>query len=229
MIMIELRSIDDDNPALAHSPMIKAVEMTFAHLQEHGSIPLTPSGAFKRVFVHWAAEKFEWPGYEQEELFAINKVLNEWDFPPLTDIHELLLMLGLGRHYKKAFWLTKKGKALAGHPGKLFDLIAPFFLFEFDHMEQSRFPQPQLGPWDVLLHVISSETKGEASGKQIRRALYGKPDPDDWYDNLEISLYVQILRPLCWMGMLREKERGEGLERESMFTKTPLWDACFGW
>ena len=53
--MITLQEIDDADPALAHSPMVQGLEQTFAWIGEHGGIPLTPSKAFRRAFVHWAA------------------------------------------------------------------------------------------------------------------------------------------------------------------------------
>mgnify|MGYP007062913714 FL=1 len=71
--MIKLRSVSDMDPALAHSPMVRATEKTFAYIDEHGPIGLTPSKAFKRVFVHWAAAAFDWPGYSEADLFAVTK------------------------------------------------------------------------------------------------------------------------------------------------------------
>ncbi len=50
-----------DDPALAHSPMVRAIGKIFAYIAENGPIGLTPSMAFKRVFVHWAAAEFGWP------------------------------------------------------------------------------------------------------------------------------------------------------------------------
>jgi len=55
--VIEFRQIDDANAALAHSPMVRALEKTFTYIAEHDGIGLTPSKAFKRVFVHWAARE----------------------------------------------------------------------------------------------------------------------------------------------------------------------------
>ena len=89
--MIEFLDIDDANPALALSPIVRGLEKTFAYLGEHGAIGLTPSKAFKRVFVHWAAREFEWPGHTEADLFAVNKVLNEMDFGPLMDLHDVML------------------------------------------------------------------------------------------------------------------------------------------
>lgn len=71
--MIAFRDVDDADPALLHSPIVRAIEKTFAYIAEHGGIALTPSKAFKRSFVHWAAAQFEWPGYSEADLFAVNR------------------------------------------------------------------------------------------------------------------------------------------------------------
>ncbi|EPX85465.1 hypothetical protein ruthe_01725 [Rubellimicrobium thermophilum DSM 16684] len=57
--VIGFREIDDADPVLAFSPLVRGVEKTFAWIGEYGGIPLRPSKAFKRVFVHWAAAAFE--------------------------------------------------------------------------------------------------------------------------------------------------------------------------
>ena len=56
--------------------------LTLQYAHEHGSIGLTKTKAFKRVFVHWAVEHFDWPGKSAEEMFRYNKVINEYEFPP---------------------------------------------------------------------------------------------------------------------------------------------------
>src|SRR5690606_38560983 len=129
--------MDDADPALAHSPTVRGLEKTFAWIGENGGIPLTPSKAFKRVFVHWAAAEFNWPGHTEADLFAVNKVLNEWDFAPLVLLHDLMIAMKLGRHYKGAFRLTRAGQALVGRPGRIFRTVVPFFLFRVDHVGTS--------------------------------------------------------------------------------------------
>ena len=224
--MIEFREINDADLALAHSPMVRAIEMTFRYISENGAIGLTPSKAFKRTFVHWAAAAFAWPGYSETELFNINKVLNEIDFPPLMDIHDLLIALKIGRHYGRSFRLTKAGQLLGGHPGGLFGIVTPFYLFEIDHLRFSRIPERPLGNWNVFLNVLNVEAEDGITGQDIRRTLYGDPDPGDRFDYALSSLYVQVLRPLCWTGLLHE-ERLDGFRTEgSVFTKTPLWRAA---
>ncbi len=99
---------------MAHSPLLRAAQLTLQYTQDHGSIPLTASKAFKRVFVHWAAEYFDWPNMGYEELFSVNKVLNEYDFPPLELLHFLLIELKLGRHYKGQFKMALLHKSADG-------------------------------------------------------------------------------------------------------------------
>jgi DNA-binding IclR family transcriptional regulator len=52
--MIEFRTLSDDHPDLAYSPLLRGALLTLQYAQEHGSIGLTKTKAFKRVFVHWA-------------------------------------------------------------------------------------------------------------------------------------------------------------------------------
>ena len=221
--MIAFRDVDDTDPALAHSPMVRGVEKTFAWIGEHGGIPLTPSKAFKRVFVHWAAAEFDWPGHTEADLFAVNKVLNEWDVPPLMLLHELMIAMKLARHHKGQFRLTRAGQALVGHPGQIFGTVVPFFLFRVDHAASSRFDDaPILGNWDIFLNVLNVETEDGATGADLRRVFYGESEPG--FDAMMSGLHIQVLRPLCWAGLL-EKQDGASRYRseDAVFVKTPLW------
>ena len=226
--MIELRSLADDEPALAFSPLLRGFQKTFAYLGEHGSIGLTQSKGFKRNFVHWAAAEFDWPGHTEADLFAVNKVLNEQDFMPLGDIHFLLTTLKMGRHYKGQFKLSKAGQELVGHPGRIFGIVTPFYLFEVNHARFSRFDdEPILGNWDVFLNELNVETEDGATGADLRRVLFGEPDPTGSFDDVLSRLYIQVLRPLCWTGLLHMDRANGFLSTErSVFSKTPLWRAA---
>ncbi len=81
--MIEFRALPSDHPDLSHSPLLRAALLTLGYAREHGSIGLTKTDAFKRVFVYWAVEHFQWPGKTAAEMFRFNKVVNEFEFPPL--------------------------------------------------------------------------------------------------------------------------------------------------
>ena len=222
--MIKFKPIPDVSDALKLSPMMNASEKLFSYIEKHDGIGLTPSKAFKRVFVEWAAGEFNWPGYSKDELFKFNKVLNEIDFPPLMDLHDLLISLKIGRHYKGKFKLSKTGKELFKQPGRLFGVMISFYLFEVDHHRFSRRSDSLMGNWDIFLNVIGDLTTTGATGGQIRRALYGEHE-GTYFDYTMTNLYIHVLRPLCWTGLLLEKG-GEKLRRNetSLFVKTLLWD-----
>lgn len=224
--MIAFRDIEDGDPCLGFSPMISAIRQIGSYIDAHGGIGLTPSKAFKRVFVHWAAKTFDWPGLSEEELFVVNKVLNEGDFPPLADIHEMLIALRIGRHHKGRFTLTKTGRALIDQPGRLFGVITPVYPFQFDHAWSLRTPSPLLGNWDIYLNVLNVEAEDGITGEGIRRCLFGEPNPEEHFDDVASALYVQVLRPLCWTGLLQETQTQRWRHSDSVFTKTPLWKAA---
>jgi hypothetical protein len=228
--MIEFRSLVDDEPSLSYSPLLRGFLKTFAYVAEHGTIGLTASKGFKRNFVHWAAREFDWPGHTEADLFAVNKVLNEQDFMPLGDIHFLLTTLKMGRHYKGQFKLTKAGTEISQHPGRLFGIIIPFYLFEIDHAAYTRFSsEPLLGNWDMFLNVLNVEAEDGITGAELRQILFGAPEPSPLprYDDVLGSFYLNVLRPLCWTGLLH-MTRVKGLQstERSVFTKTPLWKAA---
>lgn len=226
--MLELSPVRNDEPALLAAPMIAAAGKILSYLIDNGAIGLTKSKAFQRKFVHWAAAEFDWPGMEAEQLFKVNKVLNEYDFPPLEALHFVLLSLKLVRHYKLECRLTRLGRELAHRPGDLFNMIAPFYLFEIDHAVSSRMPEPLLGNWHVVLGVLNAEGAVGVKCVQLREILYGPPDADDTYDLVSGMLWGQVLRPLCWLGLLEEISKGERQRiSDGMYTTTALWSCAF--
>ena len=48
-------------------------------------------------------ENSPWPDYKAEDLLRLNKVLNEWDVAPAMVVHDLLIVMKLGRHVKGKF------------------------------------------------------------------------------------------------------------------------------
>jgi hypothetical protein len=118
--MIEFRTLPDDHPDLARASLLRAAQLRLRYAQEHGSIGLTKTMAFKRVFVNWAVENFGWPGQTADEMFRYSKVINEYEFPPLVVLHQLLFTRRLGLHFKDEFRLTKRGAELAQALARLF-------------------------------------------------------------------------------------------------------------
>jgi hypothetical protein len=176
--MIEFRILPNDHPELAASPLLRAGLHTLRYAQEHGAIGLTKTMAFKRVFVHWAVEHFDWPGKSAEEMFRYSKIINEYEFPPLKVLHQLLITLRLGRHFKGEFRLTKRGAEFAAAPARLFAELIPFFVFQIDHSSYARFEDRPFGKWDVWMDVINVEADHGTTERGLFAAFYG--EDHDW-------------------------------------------------
>ncbi len=204
--------------------MLRAALSTLQYAHEHGSISLTKTKAFKRVFVHWAVEHFGWPGKSAEEMFRYNKVINEYEFPPLEVLHYLLISLRLGRHFKGEFRLTKRGAELAHAPGRLFAELIPHFVLRIDHASYARFDDRPFGKWDVWMNVINVEADHGTTEAALFEAFYG--EPKDWHTAgwREMAAFsCCVLLPLEWAGLLVEtREHSPGKHVCHVF-KTPLW------
>ncbi|EPX83554.1 hypothetical protein [Salipiger mucosus] len=222
--MIELKPLSDDDPALEFSPLLRAAQRTLEYACDYGSIGLTTRKNFKRDFVHWSVEAFEWPGFGPQQAFQFRKVLNEYEFVPLQVIHFLLLHTRLGRHYKGEFRLTAKGRGLAESPGDLFSCIVPFFLFEVDHASYGRFGRRPVGTWDIWLNVLNVEVEDGATERDLFQQFYGDGpnwDNDGWREIVAFSQCVT--RPLAWAGLVTLQEIDGGGVSSRMCFKTPLW------
>jgi hypothetical protein len=226
-LMIPFKLITDDEPALVHSSLLKAVLLTIAYIESNGPIGLTPSNAFKRYFVKWAVEAFAWPEYTAQDLYAFNKVLNEADFLPLLVMHDVLLTAKLARHNKGAMQLTRLAKELKSQPAKLWTLLANTMLCVLDHSQYTRFGDTLVGNWDVFLNVINVEAQGGVSEGRLCSILFGVPEDDIWRADFRLAaaFCIHVLRPLCWVGLLVEYQIGESLSKRGVM-KTPLWLAA---
>jgi hypothetical protein len=219
--MLTITAVPDDEPLLKTSPLVRGLLKMADYIAEHGGIGLTASGAFNRKFAHWAAAEFEWPGFTEDDLFAVNKVLDEMDFPPLGDLHALLRALRLGRHVKGRFVLTRAGKDLVARPGRLFAELLPHYLFRLDHGASMRSRSGFPGSWDVFLNVINVEAERGASLKSLRRKLYGPQDSAS-YDETALALFIGVLRPLCWSGLI-SVDLSYTSRSDPCVVKTELW------
>ena len=223
--MIEFRVLPNDNAVMAHSPLLRAALLILQYIQNNGSIPLTPSKAFKRVFVHWAAEHFDWPNMSYDELFSVNKVLNEYDFAPLELLHFLLIELKLARHYKGQFKITKRGAELLANPSQLLNTLVSFYILNMDHSSYSRSGEQALGTWDVWFNILNVEVENAATELELYEVFYGPLGDKPMAWRATSAFYSCVLRPLCWAGLLLE-HRDQGSKRsEAVYLKTPLWPA----
>jgi len=209
--MIEFRAPAADAPELELSPLLRAAVLTLRHLAETGPIGLTPNRALKRYFVTWAAEAFDFPGYTAEKLYAINKILNERDFPPLAILHDLLLAAKLARHRKGLLHITKIGKDLLDHPASLWLSLSQHLLLSVGYDDMLKIE------WASILNAVNVEAHSGVTDTQFCARLTGGIDKDYQVKSL---VYVHVLRPLCWLGLLHETKQNPV---ERFFTKTALW------
>jgi len=228
--MIEIYEPVGTAPELRHSRLLSAMQTTIDYINEHGEIGLTQTKAFNHKFTLWAAENFDWPEYSAVELLKLNKVLNEDDVLPVLVVHDLLILMKLGRHYKGAFKLTEKAKTLENTPGALFVSLAETYLFEYNHGRTSRFNETAPGNWDIFLNIINVESEGGVSEAALVKIFYGlEKNPDSFdrdYHMHKSFLFTHVLRPLTWIGFLAETLTGTDYLAPRLYSKTPLWRLC---
>jgi hypothetical protein len=215
---------------LSGSPMTINAMKVLTRATEDGGITLTKSGAFYRKFVTWAAEDFRWPGYEPEQLYIVNKVLNEPDFMPLAIMHELLIGSRLLRHYKGKAVPTKAGKAMIGDHGALQAELFDAYFLAFDHGAYERFPIDHDLDFVHLLGVIQNRLDVWVP----MTALAGWCVPVDLntkhrFGPLEDAchdLLSRLVRPLLWLGVIElhpDDDRRLRIE-DRRYRKTQLCD-----
>jgi hypothetical protein len=108
----------------ALSPLLRGMLLSVAYADGEGGIGLTATGAMNRKFVHWAAVHFLWPGFTAEDLYSMNKVLNERDMPPLWVVRDMTRHLKLLRRKKDVLLPTRRGREFLVNPQGFFDLVA---------------------------------------------------------------------------------------------------------
>lgn len=199
--------------------------------RDDDGIHLTKSGAFCRKFVTWAAEDFRWPGYEMDDLYAVNKVLNEPDFPPLAIMHDLLVAARIIRHHKGEAVLTKIGRGLIDDHGGLQAVLFDAFFLKLDPSAYDRFPieyddadllhflaviHNRLGDW-----VRLDELAGWCLPIDLIRRHQTSPMADACY-----YLLSRLIRPLLWLGLIEPVPNEMRTPIESRhFRKTPLCES----
>lgn len=215
---------------LSGSPMCINTMKVLMRASEDDGIMLTKSGAFNRKFVTWAAEDFRWPGYEPEELYRLNKVLNEWDFPPLAVMHELLIGARMIRRYKNKALLTKAGKAMIGDYGALQAGLFDTYFTGYDFLGHDRFP---IDHDDTDLVHFLGVIKNRLDDWVPMTELAGWCLPIDLITSYRFSpvedacyyLLSRLVRPLAWLGMVERDPNSEQYSSvyDLRYRKTPLF------
>lgn len=219
------KELTSDTPHLALARLPDCAQRLLAHADFQGGLALTPGGALKRVHVDWAAEDFNWPGHTPHELYRYNKVLNEEDVFPLWVLHRHLLHTRHARHYGKMFRTTNTGRSLIGAPHRAFNEIVPRFLFEVDHGAMSRGGLAIVGHLVDYLDALNLVAGDWIGIDALTERILGPASKQVW-DRRPLSLYVGVIRPLIWCGLLLEVD-ADADAFETNVMKSPLWHHAF--
>ena len=208
-----------------YSPLTRALHLTLKDCLDEDGLELTQTGRLKRKYVDPLVRSFDWPHYNIEEFYAVSKVMNADDFPPLILVHELLRHHKLVRHYKHSMRLTKTGQNLYQDIQALYKLVIPSYLFDVDHMAFSRVNKAPLGHWDIWINVLHSAADRPARLDKLYAELYG---PADNMTALETQkalygFYNGVIEPLILSGLLQDNRAANDGVEARLISKTPLW------
>jgi len=216
-------------PDLLGSPMAINGMKLLSRAAEDGGITLTKSGGFFRKLVEWGAVDFQWPDYEADKLYAINKVLNEQDFPPLAIMHDLMLASQLLRHVKGRASLTKDGKAIIGDYGRLQAVLFDTYFTGLDLAAYERVPVV-LAEADIAhcVGVIDNRLNDWVTVEDFTRWCIPVDAIKTWRISQETDAYLHVLlrvvRPLSWLGLLEKDASAQSLRIEDWrLRKSPLF------
>ncbi len=223
---------DLENVHFSRSLMCINAMKLLRYAEENKGIQLTKSRALFRKCVTWAAQEFMWPGYEPEELYRVNKVLNQQDFPPVEIMHHLLVAAKLMRHFKGKAVLTKSGRQISGNYNALQIALFETWFTLFDFAYYERFNMPAIAGDNDYGHffgVITNRASDWVSLTDLAQWCI----PVDMINQYHISpldeacwhLSSRLIRPLNWLGLL-EVNRGDRLSpfSEQRIRKADLFD-----
>jgi hypothetical protein len=208
-----------------HSPLTRGLHLTLKTCFDEDGLELTQTGRLKRKYVDPLVRSFDWPHYDIGELYAVSKVMNADNFPPLILIHELLQHHKLVRHYKKSMRLTKTGQKLREDIQALYKLVIPSYLFDVDHMAFSRMNEAPLGHWDIWINVLHLAADSPARLDKLYAELYGPTDNINALESQKAlyGFYNGVIEPLILSGLLQENRAANDGVEACLISKTPIW------
>jgi hypothetical protein len=226
-------NLQGDVDIAALSPLLRGMLLSVAYADGEGGIGLTATGAMNRKFVHWAAVHFLWPGFTAEDLYSMNKVLNESDMPPLWVVRDMARHLKLLRRKKDVLLPTKRGREFLVNPQAFFDLVATDYLYSYVHAtEREEEVRARLRWWRMFLNLLNIKARKGCAPMDVVKILYPELAPlsdtemtiEAW--ELKSDLQYGVFQRLCWLGLLYEAREGLTLLQDGSFHKTLLWAAC---
>ncbi len=202
------------------------------HIAAGKGAKLTAPGNFNRTSVGQMVRDFRWSGFEPDEFMRYYKVLNESDYVPLSFLHAVIDLAGLGRKHKGTFRLSRLGRALlvpeaAGELNAvLFDATCNRYnLAYLDRRPIEDSFQPQIG---LSLFLMSKFAEIPRSPEELLAITTLPVDPpqSDFPIRLDVVFRFRILRYLEWFGLLEAAPIAANDEagQPHLYRKTPLFD-----
>ncbi len=221
--MIAFREIEDDDPVLSQSPLVRALDFLRREFCANDKgIPLTATMALKPNLIARAVTEIGWPDCMEEDVYRRIKVAREEHYDPLWVLHYELINLRFARHYRRHLALTKAGRPIIESRFKSFHFLTKHLMLGSHRFQFGR--DRLRGNWDIWLNVLDVEAEGGVTGKYLTHVLYGPPDHVGPFDERTSRLYEGVLKPLIWSGLLTESIPEVRLLAERTYSKTPLWN-----
>ena len=218
---------------LAGSAVARTARILLQRAANESGLKLTATGNLSRSVVAEMIEVVEWPGLNKDELFKLNKVINEPDFLPVHFVRVLLQGMKLVRVQRDKLVPTRLGKEMLvpGRHGALQALLAHVALWHlnlgyFDRNPIEAWPQNHTG---VVLWCLSVSAN-DWMDREILTRLCTVPVlqvVESKWDFGSFAMESRVLKPLLWFGLLDSRsERSETnrVNDRRLYRKSLLFD-----
>ena len=198
---------------------------------ETPGLKLTATGNLSRAVVADMCDIFDWPDFNKEERFRLNKVINETDFLPLFFVRHVSQFAKLVHRRQGYMKVTSAGRSILEHREALQAVLFHTAFWNMDLGDLGRglhsgWPQGDIG---VVLWSLSVAANTWQPRDRLTRlcTIPNNGVLNSTWDSGSLAMEANILRPLLWFGLLELKQEeieGDKLNRLNLYRKTPLFD-----
>ena len=198
---------------------------------ESPGLKLTARGNLSRTVVAEMCATFDWPDFNKDDQFRLNKVINEPDFLPLFFMRHIAQFAKLVHRRKGYMKLTTAGRSTLEHQEALQAVLFHTAFWNMDLGDLGRglhsgWPQGDIG---IVLWSLSVAANDWQTRENLTRlcAIPNNGVLNSTWDTGSMAMEANILQPLLWFGMLehkQEKIEGDKLNRRNLYRKSPLFD-----
>ena len=198
---------------------------------ETPGLKLTATGNLSRAVVADMCDIFDWPDFNKEERFRLNKVINETDFLPLFFIRHVAQFAKLVHRRKGYMKVTTAGRSILKRREALQAVLFHTAFWNMDLGDLGRglhsgWPQGDIG---VVLWSLSVAANTWQPRDRLTRlcTIPNNGVLNSTWDSGSLAMEANILRPLLWFGLLELKQEeieGDKINRLNLYRKTPLFD-----